>query len=239
MSFFVALIWLLAVDFVFAAPPDLQQAAASILAQRCLACHGPDKQEGGYRVDSFQRLRKPGDSGLPPVVSDKPMQSELLKRLTTADEDARMPADAPALPANEVAIFEKWIADGAKGDDAYETRSITSWARRAKRAAAPEHYPSSLPLTAIAVASANDSVEVWTSGYGEALKWNLADSAAKLATRLPTGGQHVSAIDVSFDGQLIAVASGTPGTQGFVEVFAREGDKLELKWSQYVSRPAR
>ena len=232
VRFFVVWLWLLGTDFISAAPPDLQQAAASILTQRCLACHGPEKQEGGYRVDSFQRLRKAGDSGLPPIISAKPSQSELLKRLTTADEDARMPADAPALPASEVAVFEKWIADGAKGDDAYETRSITSWARRAKLAAAPEHYPSSLPVTAITVASATDSVEVWTSGYGEVLKWTLSEAEAKLARRLPTGGQHVSAIDVSFDGQLIAVASGTPGTQGFVEVFARDIDKPELKWSQ-------
>lgn len=219
-------------NVVTADPPELQQAAASILAERCLACHGPEKQEGGYRVDSFQRLRKPGDSGLPPIVSDKPMQSELLKRLTTADEDARMPADAPALPSKEVAVFEKWIADGAKGDRDYETRSITSWARRAKRSAAPEHYPSSLPVTALAVTSTSDSIEVWTSGYGEALKWNLSETEAKISARLPVSGQHVSVIDVSFDGKLVVVASGTPGSQGFVEVFARDGDKLELKWSQ-------
>ncbi len=56
-------------EFVLSAePPENERQMAAVLVQRCLACHGPAKQEGGYRVDSFERLRKPGDSGANPIV---------------------------------------------------------------------------------------------------------------------------------------------------------------------------
>ncbi len=118
-----------------------------------------------------------------------------------------------------------------EGDEQYEARAISSWAQRTKRTAAPEHYPSSLPVTALAVASSNDAIEIWTSGYGEALKWSVHEATAKLTARLPTAGEHLSDIELSFDGKLMAVASGTPGTQGFVEVFSLSDDKRELMWS--------
>ncbi len=40
-------------------------------------------------------------SGAQPVVAKQPLSSELLKRLTTKDEDARMPAQSPPLPASK------------------------------------------------------------------------------------------------------------------------------------------
>ena len=36
---------------------------APILINNCLACHGPKKAEGGYRVDTFERFLREGDSG--------------------------------------------------------------------------------------------------------------------------------------------------------------------------------
>ena len=30
---------------------------APLLIENCLACHGPKKAEGGYRIDTFARLR--------------------------------------------------------------------------------------------------------------------------------------------------------------------------------------
>ncbi len=42
---------------------------APVLQQKCLACHGPEKQQGGYRLDSFEWLLKAGDNGEAPVVT--------------------------------------------------------------------------------------------------------------------------------------------------------------------------
>src|SRR5262245_58588087 len=35
---------------------------APVLLNNCLACHGPKKAEGGYRIDTFERLTSAGDS---------------------------------------------------------------------------------------------------------------------------------------------------------------------------------
>src|SRR5262245_45997204 len=48
-----------------------------LLNTRCISCHGPDKVEGGLRLDSRDRALKGGDSG-PSLVPGKPEKSLLL-----------------------------------------------------------------------------------------------------------------------------------------------------------------
>src|SRR3954454_11627449 len=42
---------------------------APIVLNNCLACHGPKKSEGGYRIDTFERVMAPGDSTQPGFVA--------------------------------------------------------------------------------------------------------------------------------------------------------------------------
>ncbi len=86
---------------------DFASEIQPIFAQRCLECHGTDKQKGDLRFD--QR-----DSALQAIDLKKPESSELIRRITTADEDDRMPPDGPPLSAEEVASFQAWIAAGAE-----------------------------------------------------------------------------------------------------------------------------
>jgi len=44
--------------FAQQAPVSFRKDVAPILQENCLACHGPKKAEGGYRVDSFERATK-------------------------------------------------------------------------------------------------------------------------------------------------------------------------------------
>src|SRR5262245_28115510 len=48
-----------------------------LLALRCISCHGPDKTEGGLRLDSREAALKGGDSG-PALVVGKPEKSLLV-----------------------------------------------------------------------------------------------------------------------------------------------------------------
>ena len=48
---------------------------APILVQKCQGCHGPDKPKGGYRLDTFDRLMKPGDGGTAPLVPGEDRKS--------------------------------------------------------------------------------------------------------------------------------------------------------------------
>src|SRR5262249_49101036 len=51
-----------------------------LLAERCLECHGPEKQKGNLRLDSLAAILKGGDSG-PALVAGKPEESLLVQAI--------------------------------------------------------------------------------------------------------------------------------------------------------------
>lgn len=89
-------------------------AAAAVLSERCLACHGPSKQKGRLALHTPELLAAGGFSG-PVVVPGAPAESELLRRLQLPleHEDHMPPEGKPQPGADEVALIESWIAAGA------------------------------------------------------------------------------------------------------------------------------
>jgi WD40 repeat protein len=187
---------------------------APILWENCLACHGPKKAEGGYRVDTFDELRKAGDSGETPVVSNDVATSSLLHRLTTDDESIRMPAESESLAAEQIALVNRWIATGAKFDGDNPAESLLTVIPPLTYAAPPESYPQPLPVTAIAFSP--DNSQVITSGYHELLVWSARDG--KLVRRIPNVPQSVYSICFLADMNMLAVAGGDPGIRGEVRL---------------------
>jgi len=85
---------------------DYERDVRPILAARCVACHGPDKQRGGLRLDTAAAIRKGGDSG---------SAIDLLpKRVTTTEKAERMPPTGEPLSPEQVATLRTWIDQGAK-----------------------------------------------------------------------------------------------------------------------------
>lgn len=89
-----------------------------ILSQNCYQCHGPDDQHraAGLRLDQRDAALKPAESGAAAIVPDDVEQSELLKRVTSADAGLHMPpADSgKMLTAEQIEILRRWIEQGAK-----------------------------------------------------------------------------------------------------------------------------
>lgn len=92
-----------------------------VLSDKCFKCHGPDvnKREAGLRLDvpdsAFAPLKE--TKGAFAIVPGKPDLSELYKRITSDDPSYQMPTPEShlgMLSAQEVAIFKKWIEQGAK-----------------------------------------------------------------------------------------------------------------------------
>ena len=79
---------------------------APVLVQKCLACHGPKKAKGSYRVDTFEKLALTGDTGEPMSTAGKPDMSELFYRLSTDDDVERMPHEDDPLPPEVVTKFK-------------------------------------------------------------------------------------------------------------------------------------
>ena len=82
-----------------------------ILASRCISCHGPDKAEGGLRLDSRAAAVKGGDSG-PALVPGKPDQSLLLMAVKRTHKILEMPPKQK-LSISDIIVIDRWIRDGA------------------------------------------------------------------------------------------------------------------------------
>lgn len=189
--------------------------------QKCQACHGPEKAKGGYRLDTFERLTKPGDGGEKPVVPGKPAESELYRLITSHDADERMPQKDDPLPAAQVAAIKRWIEQGATFDGPEPGAPLSSLVAEAAYPDPPEAY--SRPVPVLALAFSPDGTELAASGYYEITVWDPADG--RLVRRIKNLPQHVQAIAYSPDGSLIAVAGGTPGKAGEVRLIRADGSQ--------------
>jgi hypothetical protein len=108
---------------------DLARDVQPILAERCFNCHGPDKAEGGLRLNRREAAFAELDSGERAIVPGDVKGSELFRRIKSADPEQRMPPKGEPLAADQIARIEKWINDGAKW--------AVHWAYRPIQAADP------------------------------------------------------------------------------------------------------
>jgi len=72
---------------------DYNRDIRPIFSQNCYACHGPDagKRKAGLRLDVKESAFKKLESGKVAIVARNPKQSELIRLITTTDEDDKMP----------------------------------------------------------------------------------------------------------------------------------------------------
>jgi hypothetical protein len=96
---------------------DFNDQVRPILSRHCFKCHGPDDKgrKAKLRLDQEEGVFKPAGSGERPVVPGKPEESELVRRISAADPNERMPPPAANSTLSEIErqILKKWIADGA------------------------------------------------------------------------------------------------------------------------------
>lgn len=96
---------------------DFNRDVRPILSNRCFACHGPDEEkiESGLRLDSAAAATAPADSGSPAIAPGDSQASSLIERVTSNDEDQRMPPShfGAALTHEEVETLRRWIDQGA------------------------------------------------------------------------------------------------------------------------------
>lgn len=111
-------------------PVDYRKDIRPVLQERCYACHGALAQKAKLRVDSGAHLLSSGA-----VVPGKPGDSELLVRVSSGQDDTRMPPEGHPLKPEQIAKLRAWIEQGAKvpADDAPEPDPLAHWAFRAPR----------------------------------------------------------------------------------------------------------
>lgn len=111
---------------------DYNKQIKPVLRERCYACHGVLKQEGGLRLDTTALAIKGGDSG-PAIVASDITASHLLQRVAATEEAERMPPEGEPLKPAEIAAIRAWIASGANApaDEQPEKDPRDHWAFKA------------------------------------------------------------------------------------------------------------
>ncbi|PYK98890.1 MAG: hypothetical protein DME19_10675 [Verrucomicrobia bacterium] len=198
-----------------AAAAGFSKDIAPILTKKCVACHGPEKSKGRFRLDTFEFLMKGGESKSASVVPGQPAQSELFRRLTARDEDDRMPQKDDPLPAAQISLIEQWINAGAKFDGPDPKAPLVTLIPRAPHPEPPSSYHHPVPILALAFNP--DGTELAAGGYHEITIWNPNEGT--LLRRIKNVAQRTHSLDYSPDGALLAAAGGSPGQWGEVAVF--------------------
>ncbi len=102
--------------------PDFDRAVLPILSNHCFACHGPDPKtrKGDLRLDDEKAAKKSA------IVPGKSAESELIKRLVTADPDDLMPPPKAnkKVKREQIDILRKWIDAGAPWGEHWSFRSL-------------------------------------------------------------------------------------------------------------------
>lgn len=92
---------------------DYARDVKPLLKNKCYACHGRVKQEAGLRLDAGTLALSGGDNGKV-VLPGNGSISPLITRVSSNDEDQRMPPEGSPLAPDEIALLRLWIDQGAQ-----------------------------------------------------------------------------------------------------------------------------
>lgn len=87
----------------------MPEEVAQILKVRCVACHGPTKQEGKLNLSLPQTISRGGESGVA-IDRERPLESLLWKKII----EGEMPPEEP-LEREEQEILRQWLEQGSAG----------------------------------------------------------------------------------------------------------------------------
>jgi hypothetical protein len=90
--------------------PTFEQHVRPILKAYCLDCHGAGEKLRGDLDLRLKRFAERGGTSGPAIVPGHPETSTLVQRLKSGE----MPPVGKKVPAEQIAILERWIASGAK-----------------------------------------------------------------------------------------------------------------------------
>lgn len=96
-----------------------------LFAKHCIVCHGPDEAEAGLSLVDAKHATAVLDSGQRAIVPNQAVESELMRRVTTADDSLRMPPDGERLSTQEIAHLRHWIEHGAAFETHWAYQPVT------------------------------------------------------------------------------------------------------------------
>jgi len=175
-----------------------------IFKRSCTGCHHPGKLKGELDLTTYSAFLKGGKHGAG-FKSGEPTNSMVIEEIS--GDEPSMPKEGDALSKAEVALFTRWIVEGAKDDTPTNANSF-------KLAALPI-YTKTPVISALAFSL--DGKRLAVSGYHEVLV-HSADGSNLLA-RLLGESPRIESLAYSPDGKLLGVSGGAPARFGEIQIW--------------------
>ncbi len=104
--------------FLQAAAVDFSHEVVPILRERCAECHTGDKKKGGLSMNDRASLLAGGENG-PVVQPGQAGKSRFMDLVRSADPDDQMPPKGQRLTAEQLAVLQAWIDQGAPWQEGF------------------------------------------------------------------------------------------------------------------------
>lgn len=196
------------------APVSYFKDVRPILQRQCQGCHQPATKQADLILTTYEGFLAGGANGKA-IVPGQPEKSLVIAKLTGGVKP-QMPFGGDPLPAEQIDLFRRWIAEGATDDTPAAAKELLAPDK-------PPVYHAAPVVTALAYSPDGSILAV--SGYREVLL-HRGDGSG-LLTRLPGISDRVQSLAFSPDGALLAAAGGTPATFGEVQLWDVAQRKLK------------
>jgi mono/diheme cytochrome c family protein len=175
-----------------------------LFKKSCTGCHHPGKLKGQLDLTTYEAFKKGGKHG-PGFVPGDPKTSRVVEEISGTEPN--MPKEGDPLTTAEVALIERWIAQGARDDTPASAKSL--------KPSAPPTY-TALPVIS-ALAFSPDGQVLAVSGYHEVLL-HSADGAG-LRARLLGESPRIESLLFSPDAKRLYVAGSAPARFGEIQIW--------------------
>lgn len=175
-----------------------------ILKRSCTGCHHPGKLKGELDLTSYAAFAKGGKHGAS-FKPGQPKESSVIDEIT--GEEPSMPKEGDPLTKAEVALFTRWISEGAKDDTPANANSF--------KITEPPVYTKAPVVSALAFSP--DGKHLAVSGYHEVLVHNL--DGTNIVARLLGESPRIESLAYSPNGKLIGVSGGAPAVFGEIQIW--------------------